>query len=92
MSKDSNTVTMNKKIFADDVGLYSDYAILVDLDTNRIVADLNGDQRIYPASMTKVLTLLVACENLKEADMNQYVTFTTDVITYMQSQNASGFG
>ncbi|MBE6660745.1 MAG: D-alanyl-D-alanine carboxypeptidase [Ruminococcaceae bacterium] len=92
MSKDSNTITMNKKIFAGDVGLYSDYAILVDLDTNSIVADLNGDWRIYPASMTKVLTLLVACENLKEADMNQYVTFTADVITLMQSQNASGIG
>ena len=92
MKKDGNTVTMDKKVLAEDIGLYSDYAILVDLDTNRIVAELNGDWRIYPASMTKVLTLLVACENLKEADMNQYVTFTADVITLMQSQNASGFG
>ena len=91
MHKDGNTATMESKENS-ELGVYSKYAILVDLESNRIVADLNGDQRIYPASMTKVLTLLVACERLTEAQLNEYVTFSPEVIAEMQRENASGFG
>jgi D-alanyl-D-alanine carboxypeptidase (penicillin-binding protein 5/6) len=91
MHKDSNTVTMESKENS-ELGVYSKYAILVDLESNRIAAELNADIRIYPASMTKALTLLVACERLTEAQLNEYITFSPDVIADMQRQNASGFG
>ena len=91
MHKDSNTVTMESKENS-ELGVYSKYAILVDLESNRIAAELNADMRIFPASMTKMLTLLVACERLTEAQLNEYVTFSSDVIAEMQRQNASGFG
>ena len=42
-----------------------DNVILVDLDSYQSVAEKKADTRIYPASMTKVMSLLVACENLK---------------------------
>lgn len=92
MHKDANTVTMEERVQDSEIGLYSKYAILVDLETNRIVAELNADLPIYPASMTKMLTLLVACERLTEAQLNEYVTFSAEVIAEMQRQNASGFG
>ena len=38
-------------------------AILIDVTNGRVVAQKQGEERIYPASMTKVMTLLVACEN-----------------------------
>ena len=42
----------------------SEYAILLDADTGTVIAEKNMDERMYPASMTKVLTLLVAAEHL----------------------------
>lgn len=41
----------------------SDYVYMVDLDNNQIMLDEGSEQTIYPASMTKMMTLLVAIEN-----------------------------
>lgn len=92
MTSDDKTVTLNKKATIDDEGVYSNYAIIVDLDRNYVVAERLADDKMYPASLTKIMTLLVASEHLQMADMNQQVTMTAEVINYMQSQNASGFG
>ena len=46
----------------------SDKAILVDVTANEIVASRQGAVMIYPASMTKVMTLIVVVENLKSED------------------------
>ena len=43
----------------------SDNVILIDLDTYESIAEKSADTVIYPASMTKVMSILVACENLK---------------------------
>ena len=48
-----------------DTAIKSGAAVLVDITDNVTVAGKNADTRIYPASMTKVMTLLVACENAK---------------------------
>lgn len=92
MRKDSNTVQLKKKILSDDIGVFANYAIVVDLSSNRIVAELNGDEDIDPASMTKVMTLLVACEKLTADDLKQYVNMDEDIVLEMQLQNASGVG
>ncbi|MBO4374831.1 MAG: D-alanyl-D-alanine carboxypeptidase [Lachnospiraceae bacterium] len=44
----------------------SEYAVLISLSENRVVAARNCRQKMYPASMTKVLTVLVAAENLRD--------------------------
>lgn len=50
-------------------------AILVDVTDNEIVASRQGGQIIYPASMTKVMTLVVIAENLKnEAALDEVLT------------------
>lgn len=92
MVSDDKTVTLNKKTSIDDEGVYSNYAIIVDLSTNRVLAEYSADVKMYPASLTKIMTLLVASENLKMADMDLQVMMSSEVINYMQSQNASGFG
>ena len=43
-------------------------AVLLDAETNEIVAGLKYDKKIYPASLTKLLTLLVAAENIDDLD------------------------
>lgn len=51
----------------------SDTGILMDADTGTILFDKGGDQQRYPASITKIMTLLVAVEN---SSMDDQVTFT----------------
>ncbi len=40
-------------------------AILIDQDTGRILYEKNADEKLYPASMTKVMTSLLCVENIK---------------------------
>lgn len=65
-------------------------AILVDVDNNTIVAGKNYDKTIYPASLTKIMTLLVAAENV--TDLNDTYTFTADDIDPLVEENASTAG
>lgn len=59
----------------------SSNAILVDVSNGNIVA-YKGLGEIHPASMTKVMTLIVVCENLKNADsLNDMVTVTAEHIS-----------
>lgn len=53
----------------------SQYAILVNADTGEIVAQREGRTRIVPASMTKVMTLLVAVEQMDNPDEQLQDTF-----------------
>ncbi len=67
--------------------LNSEKAILVDITDKKIVASRQGSQIIYPASMTKVMTLIVIAENLKsEAAIDEVLT-----ITHERGEN-SGYG
>ena len=45
--------------------LYSEGIYMVNLDTDIVVASKNPDKRLYPASTTKIMTCLVALENVK---------------------------
>ena len=65
-------------------------SILVDLDTDTILAGHNMDARIYPASITKVMTVLVACENLRSYE--DTYTFKEADFTKLIEQNASRAG
>ncbi len=51
-----------------DLELYSSSAVLVDVQSGTVLAEKAPDAKIYPASMTKVMTLLVAAENLPDLD------------------------
>ncbi len=44
-------------------------AILVDNDTGRILYSKNSSERIFPASITKLLTTMIATEYIKEDDV-----------------------
>lgn len=46
-----------------DLNLVSDYALLVNLTTNEVIYEKNAHQRTYPASLTKMMTVLVAIEH-----------------------------
>ena len=50
------------------LALSSEYAVLVDLSTMEVVGSKKADTQIYPASMTKVMTVLVACDLISDLD------------------------
>ena len=55
-----------------DVYLYSEYAILVKVSDMTTIAHQGADTVIYPASMTKVMTVLVALDHIENID-DEYV-------------------
>ncbi|HWQ43693.1 MAG TPA: D-alanyl-D-alanine carboxypeptidase [Desulfosporosinus sp.] len=50
--------------------LYSSNAILVRLDNHSVLMQKNSKQRIYPASLTKIMTAIVAIESLQDLQEN----------------------
>ena len=71
-----------------DMMIKSNNSILVELGSYESVAEQNADDKIYPASMTKVMTLLVACENV--TDLNKKLTVTQEAIDYKRENGGSG--
>ena len=71
-------------------GLTCKSGILYDVDNNDIMAGLNYDKKIYPASLTKMLTLLVAVENIDSLDKTY--TFKSKDIDPLIEDNASRAG
>lgn len=52
----------------DNIYLYSEHAILVRLSDMSTIAHQNADEVMYPASMTKVMTVVVALDYIKDLD------------------------
>ncbi len=71
-------------------GIDSRYAVLVNAATGEILAGKDADVRFSPASMTKVMTLLVACENLKTGDLTQDLTNTEELHNYVRAGKYRG--
>ena len=51
--------------------------ILMEMSTGTVLYEKNSDERNYPASITKIMTTLLALEN---SDLNEVVTFSDDAI------------
>lgn len=80
----------NMKSIGEDV--VSEYAIVVDANTNEIMAGRNYNVRISPASMTKILTVLVAVENIEESQLDDTFTITPDINYYAYRHDCSSVG
>ena len=69
-------------------GINSEYAVLVSLTSNTALASKSADEVIHPASMTKVMTLLVACENAKAS--NALLTVKQEMLDRRKALGGSG--
>lgn len=80
----NHTVTLGSQI-------ESSYAVLVDTSNNTILARRNADEVIYPASMTKAVTLLIVAENID--DITATFKMTSDIIDplYREGLTLAGF-
>ena len=52
-----------------DVGVNAQAYVLMDANTGTLLAASNQDERLYPASVTKIMTLLLVCEAIKEGKL-----------------------
>ena len=58
--------------------LESSYAVVIDEQDGTVVAGKNAHEKMYPASMTKVMTLIVAVEQLQ--DLNQTYALSYELL------------
>ena len=82
---------------SDTVNIYSEevistHAVLVNADSGTIVATRGAYDRIIPASMTKVLTVLVAAEAIEEGDLDDTFTMTLEITDYAYVNDCSYVG
>ena len=68
----------------------SQYAVILDLSNDTILAEKDAHAVISPASMTKVLTLLVAAEHVE--DLDDTFTMTIDITDYSYVNDCSVVG
>ena len=73
-----------------DDTLPSTYAVVIDRANGNILAEKSSDIVISPASMTKIMTLLVAVENLK--NLNDTAVITIDITDYCFVNDCSVVG
>lgn len=52
-------------------------AIVMEVGTGTVLYEKNAEEKLYPASITKILTTLIAIEN---SDMDEIVTFSEEAI------------
>ncbi len=54
-------------------------AVLMDADTGKVLMSMNPDQKLYPASVTKIMTLLLVTEALDSGKISLTDTVTASV-------------
>lgn len=72
------TAPQNVREVRNIIGINSRYAVLVDAETGELIAAKNADEVMYPASLTKIMTLIVARERI--ADLDSRVTFSKKML------------
>lgn len=64
-------------VYAEELSIDSPVAILMEETTGKIVYEKNINEKVYPASLTKILTAIVVLENCK---LEEIVTASYDAI------------
>ena len=65
----------------------AEYCMLSNMDTGEVIYSKNADQRLYPASVTKLMTALVVCENVD--DLNKTVVIDGDLLDLLLGTDSS---
>lgn len=71
-----------------DLKIYSDAAILIDSNTGTVLYSKNDDEKLYPASTTKILTAIIAIE---KCNLDDVVTVTKSAISAIPAGYSSAY-
>ncbi len=72
--------------------ILSEYGVFIDAQSGEILAQKEAYTRMNPASMTKMLTILVAAEHLTAEDLEKTATITIDITDYSYVNDCSNTG
>ena len=73
---------------SEDIGLTAQYAVAIDAKSGLVLYNKNMDERMYPASMTKVMTTIVAIEMIKDFNATTVIT-QSDIDTVWETGASS---
>lgn len=79
----------NKAISEEQV--QSQFATLINASTGKVLVSRNALDRMYPASMTKVMTVLVACENITDLNQACEIKIEDTDFAYLNDLSIAGF-
>lgn len=80
-------MTLTIPVYANEIDIKSNNAVLYNLEENRILYEKNKDQKVSIASLTKLMTALVAVENID--NLNEKVKFEKSDYEKLAKQDAS---
>jgi len=94
MSAPEIVVTEEKlEIVELDDEIYSQNSVLYNLTTNSYICEKNMEEVTYPASLTKIMTAIIAIENIDATKyFDTYITLDADIFDYITTANASVAG
>ena len=72
--------------------ILSQYGVFIDAQSGEILAQREAYTRMNPASMTKMLTILVAAEHLTVEDLDKTAAITIDITDYSYVNDCSNTG
>lgn len=76
-SKSAETKTKNKNLWPKEPSVDAKAAVLMDASTGLVLYEKNPHKKEYPASITKIMTTLLALEN---CSLNEIVTFSHNAV------------
>lgn len=85
-----DTTEETESVYSEEI--ISSNIILIDENADTIVASKGAKERISPASMTKVLTILVAAENITKEQLDDTFTMTREITDYSYVNDCSTVG
>ena len=71
-------------------GIYSTHAILMPAQGGRVIGEINSNERIYPASMTKMMTAILAIEKI--GNLEKEITLTNEMFQGLYERDATQAG
>ena len=74
-------------VTVDGNSLTSEYALLLCVNDGSVLLDKNAGQRAYPASITKIMTVLLAAERL--TDLEERLVITQETVDALAARDAS---
>ncbi len=82
------SLTVNAdNFFEDGKNIYSDHVYMVNTDTGKVVYEFESEKFIYPASLTKVMTCILAIEHCESLD--ETVTIPSGIFDDIYAQGGA---
>ncbi|MBQ1439798.1 MAG: D-alanyl-D-alanine carboxypeptidase, partial [Solobacterium sp.] len=75
----------------EELDLHCDYVYLIDPDTGQTLIDRRSEEQMYPASLTKVMTSIIAIEEIPDPE-NVTIEFTQEMLNGLIAANANRAG